>query len=192
MQVFANDSFEGRYLTYVNREAANVAEIFLSRPLINATRTQFLNNADRSDILHFSMHAQADAEEPLDSFLAFRAQARDTGKLTVGDLLNVQLKKQSLSFLASCESNNVLNGEGLVSLPWALLGSGNSSVISAQWEANDRSTESFTEKFYQQYRKGKSAAKALQAASIAMIKDKSSESHEPYFWAAFTLLGDYR
>ncbi len=192
MQVFANDSFEGRYLTYVNREAANVARVFSSRPLINATRTQFLSTAGRSDLLHFSMHAQTDADEPLDSFLAFKSNGRDSGKVTVGNLLNVQLKKQSLSFLASCESNNVLNGEGLVSLAWALLGSGNSSVISSQWEANDRSTEIFTEKFYQQYKKGKSAAKALQAASIAMIKDKSSESHEPYFWAAFTLLGDYR
>lgn len=192
MQVFANDSFEGRNLTYVNREAANVALLFSSKPLIDAARTQFLNNAGGSDILHFSMHAQADAEEPLDSFLAFRASARDSGKVTVADLLNVRLQKQSLSFLASCDTNNVLSGEGSVSIAWALLGSGNSSVISAQWEANDRSTEIFTEKFYRQYRDGTSSAKALQAASIAMIRNKSAESHEPYFWAAFTLLGDYR
>lgn len=192
IQVFANDSFQDRHLAHVNREAANVARIFSSRPLINVTRKQFLNLAGESDIVHFSMHAQADQEEPLNSFLAFKAHGLDSGRITVEDLLSVQVKKQSLAFLASCETNNVLNGEGVVSIAWALLGSGSSSVISAQWEANDRSTVMFTEEFYRQYRAGKTAAKALQAASVAMIRNKSIGAHEPYLWAAFTLMGDYR
>lgn len=192
VQIFANDSSEDRYLAYVNREAAKVGRIFAARPIIGATRTQFLRTASDSDILHFSMHAQADPEEPLDSFLAFKAQGKDSGKITVQDLLSVRLKMQNLAFLASCETSNVLNGEGLVSIAWALLGSGSSSVISAQWEANDRSTEMFTEAFYKQYREGKSTAKALQSASIAMIRNKSTNAHEPYYWAAFFLLGDYR
>lgn len=192
IQVFANDSFQDRYLVYVNREAAKVGSIFGARPVINATPRQFLSFADASDILHFSMHAQADPVEPLDSFLAFKKQGRDSGRITVQNLLNIRLKKQNLAFLASCETDNVLNGEGLVSIAWALLGSGSSTVISAQWEANDRSTEIFTEEFYKQFREGISAGKALQAASIAMIQNKSIESHEPYFWASFFLLGDYR
>lgn len=192
IQVYANDSFQGRYLAYVNREAATVARIFSSSPVIGATRGQFLNAAQKSEILHFSMHAQADTDEPLNSFMAFKPEGRDSGRITVEDLLSVRLKKQSLAFLASCETNNVLHGEGLVSIAWALLGSGSSSVISAQWEANDRSTEFFTGKFYEQYRKGIPTAKALQAASLAMIRDKSTKAHEPYFWAAFFLLGDYR
>lgn len=79
-----------------------------------------------------------------------------------------------------------------MSLAWAMLGSGSTSVISAQWEANDKSTAMFAEQFYKNYREGKSAAKALQTASIAMIRNKSIGSHEPYYWAAFTLLGDFR
>lgn len=192
IQVFANDSFQERFLAYVNREAAKVGRIYGARPIIGATRRQFLNSAGVSDILHFSMHAQADPEEPLESFLAFKAQGKDSGQITVQDLLSVRLKQQNLAFLASCETSNVLNGEGLVSIAWALLGSGSSSVISAQWAANDRSTELFTQEFYKQYREGISTAKALQAASISMIQNKSSGSHEPYFWAAFFLLGDHR
>lgn len=192
IQVFANDSFQDRYLGYVNREATKVAQIFSSSPVIGATRGQFLSVAPKSDILHFSMHAQADTDEPLNSFMAFKPQGRDSGRITVEDLLSVRLKKQSLAFLASCETNNVLNGEGLVSIAWSLLGSGSSSVISAQWEASDRSTELFTEEFYKRYREGKSTARALQAASVAMIRNKSTASHEPYFWAAFSLVGDYR
>jgi len=192
IQVFANDSFQDRFLAYVNREAAKVGRIYGARPIIGATRRQFLSSAGESDILHFSMHAQADPDEPLESFLAFKAQGKDSGQITVQDLLSIRLKKQNLAFLASCETSNVLNGEGLVSIAWALLGSGSSSVISAQWEANDRSTEQFTQEFYKQYREGKSTAKALQAASISMIQNKSTGSHEPYFWAAFTILGDFR
>ena len=192
MQVFANDSLEDRYLAYVNREAAKVGRIYAVRPVIGATRAQFLRSAGESDILHLSMHAQADPEEPLESFLAFKAQGKGSGRITVQDLLSVRLKKQNRAFLASCDTNNVLGGEGLVSIAWALLGSGSSSVISTQWEANDRSTEMFTEAFYKQHRDGGSTAKALQAASIAMIQNKSTGSHEPYYWASFFILGDYR
>lgn len=192
VQIFANDSFQDRYLAYVNREAAKIAGIFGSKPLIGATRMQFLGSAVETDILHFSMHAQVNPDEPLASFLAFRANGKDPGHITVQDLLSIRLKKQNLAFLASCETSNVLNGEGLVSIAWALLGSGSSSVISAQWEANDRSTEEFTQEFYRHYREGKSTAKALQAASISMIRNKSNGTHEPYFWGGFILLGDFR
>ncbi|MEK7857173.1 MAG: CHAT domain-containing protein [Acidobacteriota bacterium] len=60
---------------------------------------------------------------------------------------------QRLVLLAYCETS-VLNGEGTMSIAWALLGSGSSSVVSAQWDANDRSTQLFTEEFYSQYREG--------------------------------------
>lgn len=192
IQVFANDSFQDRYLAYVNPEAANIARVFSSRPLLNATRSHFMDLAGGADMLHLSMHAQADPEEPLNSFLAFKAQGRDSGRVTVEDLLTARLKKQSLVFLASCETNNVLDGEGLVSIAWALLGSGSASVVSAQWDANDRSTQLFTYEFYRNLRGGKSTAKALQSAAIALIENKAINAHEPYFWAAFSLIGDYR
>ncbi|MBX3283305.1 MAG: CHAT domain-containing protein [Acidobacteria bacterium] len=97
---------------------------------------------------------------------------------------------QRLDFLASCETNNVLNGEGLVSIAWALLGSVSSSVVSAQWD--DLSTQLFTQEFYRHYRGGKHSAKTLQAAAIVLIKNKTFHGYEPYFRAASSLLGDYR
>ncbi|MGH9947024.1 MAG: CHAT domain-containing protein, partial [Pyrinomonadaceae bacterium] len=192
MQVFANNSFENRYLSYVNKEASIVAGIFGTKPFIGATPHDFLGRASDSDILHFSMHAQVDADESLDSFLGFKSSGKTNGRVTVANLLKVRLKSQSLAFLASCDTNNVLSGEGVVSIPWAMLGSGSTSVISAQWEANDRSTGLFAEHFYKAYRNGNSTAKAMQAAAVAMIGNKASATHEPYYWAAFTLLGDYR
>jgi CHAT domain-containing protein len=192
LQAFANSSYENQVLQHVNAEAGSVAEIYNSKPLLNATVADFAQLSDKPDIIHFSMHAKVDKEQPLDSFLGFRKIEKDDGRLTVEELLNVKLKKGSLAFLASCDTNNVLNGEGLVSLAWAMMGSGATTVVSAQWEANDKSTEIFTKTFYKNYKQGNSSAEAIQKASLELIKNKSSNMHEPYYWADFTLNGDFR
>lgn len=192
LQAFANSTYENKFLQHVNAEAGSVAEIYNSKPLLNATVADFARLSDKTDIIHFSMHAQVDKEQPLDSFLGFRTVGKDDGRLTAEELLNVKLRKGSLAFLASCDTNNVLNGEGLVSLAWAMMGSGATTVISAQWEANDKSTEVFTKLFYTHYKQGSSSAEAIQKASVELIKNKSNNMHEPYYWADFTLNGDFR
>lgn len=192
LQAFANSSYENRVLQRVNVEAGNVAEIYNSKPLLNATVADFARLSDKTDILHFSMHAQVDNEQSLDSFLGFRKVGDDDGRLTVEELLKIKLKKGSLAFLASCDTNNVLSGEGLVSIAWAMMGSGATTVVSAQWEANDKSTEIFTKTFYNFQKQGRSSAEAVQKAALELIKDKSNNMHEPYFWAHFTVSGDFR
>lgn len=79
-----------------------------------------------------------------------------------------------------------------MSLAWGMMGAGATTVISAQWEANDKFTGVFTKAFYRHYKQGYSSVEALQRASLEMIKDKSNNMHEPYYWAAFTINGDYR
>ena len=192
LQAFANQSYNNQFLQYVNAEATNVAGLFNSRPVLNASVADFRRLSDKADILHFSMHAQVDNDQPLDSFLGFRGIGKNSGRLTVEDLSNIRLKKGSLVFLASCDTNNVLSGEGLVSLAWGMMGSGATTVISAQWEANDKLTGIFAKAFYKSYKQGSSAAEALQNASLEMIKNKSNSMHEPYYWADFTLNGDFR
>ena len=191
LQAFANSSYNNQLLRYVNGEAVTVSGMFNSRPILNATISNFRQFSAKTDILHFSMHAQVD-DEPLDSFLGFKAVGQDGGKLTVDEILNSNLKKGSLVFLASCDTNSVLNGEGLVSLAWGMMGAGATTVISAQWEANDKMTGVFSEAFYRHYKKGHSSAEALRKASLEVIGNKSNETHEPYYWANFTLNGDFR
>jgi CHAT domain-containing protein len=84
------------------------------------------------------MHAEVAADQPLDSFLGFRKIGSEDGHLTVEKLLIIKLKKGSLVFLASCDTNSVLSGECLVSLAWAMMGAGATTVIYAGWEANDK------------------------------------------------------
>lgn len=192
IEVFANPSFDNKFLKYVNSEATAVAGLFGSRPILNATISDYRRQSDQADILHFSMHAQVDNDDPLNSFLGFKRVGAKDGRLTVESILNSRLKQGSLVFLASCDTNNVLSGEGLVSLAWGMTGAGATSVISAQWEANDKLTGAFSEAFYKHYKTGLSSAAALQRASVEMIKAKSNDMHEPYYWADFTLSGDFR
>jgi CHAT domain-containing protein/tetratricopeptide (TPR) repeat protein len=192
LQAFANSSYNNQFLRYVNNEATSVASLFNSQPAINATISDFRKLGDKADILHFSMHAQVDSDQPLDSYLGFKEFGKNSGRLTVEDLLDSKLRKGSLVFLASCDTNNVLSGEGLVSLAWAMMGAGATTVISAQWEANDKLTGVFSKAFYKHLKLGSPSAEALQKASLEMIMNKSSNMHEPYYWADFTLNGDYR
>lgn len=191
-QVFSNALYNNLYLLYADAEANKLAKLFGVQPHLNSTVAAFAGLSDKSDIVHFSMHAEADNDEAFNSFLAFKPVGKDDGKLTVEELLKMKLKKGSLVFLASCDTNNVFNGEGLVSLAWGMMGAGASTVISAQWEANDKSTGQFTQAFYKYYKQGLSSAEAMQKASIEMIKSPNSQLNEPYYWAEFTLNGDYR
>ncbi len=192
IQIFANETFNRQKLAFVNSEAISIGKLFGISPRLNATKSDFLKYAAETDILHFSMHAQLDSENPLSSFLAFQQTSPGFGRLTVSDLLSVRLKQNNLAFLASCDTSKVHNGEGLLSIPWALLGSGSSTVISSQWEASDKATQRFAIAFYQEYLGGRSTNKALQNAAISMMHDKSSGFHEPYFWGGFNIIGDYR
>ena len=192
LQAFANSTFENKVLQFANAESTTVAGIYDSKPIINATVADFEQRASSTDLMHFSMHARVDNEQPLDSYLGFRKFGKDDGRLTVEELLNIKLKKGSLIFLASCDTNTVLSGEGLVSLAWAMMGAGATTVISSGWEANDKSTAVFTGNFYRSYRQGSSAAGAMQKAALELIKDKSGDMHEPYYWADFALNGDFR
>ncbi|MEQ1762349.1 MAG: CHAT domain-containing protein [Pyrinomonadaceae bacterium] len=192
IQIFANEIFNNQKLAYVNDEAASIGQLFGVVPRLRATKADFMKLAGSSDILHFSMHAQLDRDNPLSSFLAFQQNLTESGRLTVADILSVRLKPNSLAFLASCDTSRVVNGEGLISIPWAMLGSGSSSVISSQWDASDKATQNFSLAFYREYLNGQPTAQALQNAAISVINNKSAGFHEPYYWASFTLLGDFR
>lgn len=192
INIFANDTFDNRRLMHVNNEAKSIGALFGTSPRLTATKSDFIASASNADILHFSMHAQLDSENPLSSFLAFTPNLSDSGKLTVNDLLSIRLKPNNLAFLASCDTSKVHNGEGLISIPWAMMGSGSSSVISSQWEASDKATQKVAIAFYRDYLRGVPLAAALRNSSLEMIKDKDSGFHEPQFWAGFSILGDFR
>jgi CHAT domain-containing protein len=184
--VFANSNYQNTHLAFADREAVFVAAEFNSQPILDAQVEDFRGLAGNTDIVHFSMHAEINRTSPLDSFLAFR-----NGRLTVENLLDLKIKQGSLVFLSSCNTDNVYNSEGLVSLAWGMTAAGAGAVISSQWETDDEAAGMFTRSFYTSYKNGASRAEAIQKAAIEMINNKAGKN-KPYYWAEFFLMGDYR
>ncbi len=83
-----------------------------------------------------------------------------------------------------------MGGEGLVGLTRAFLYAGAHSVLASLWSLDDLRAAEFMEEFYGQLQRGKSKDQALRTAQLQMIH--SSNSWHPFYWAAFSLSGDWR
>ena len=62
------------------------------------------------------------------------------------------------------------------------------SVIASLWDADDRQTALFMKRLYTELRAGRTKDESLRAAQIAMLRSGAP----PFYWAAFTLNGDWR
>jgi len=96
-----------------------------------------------------------------------------------------------LVVLSACDSGagQAVQGEGLMSLTRAIHFAGARSVLSTLWSVDDRKTTQLMSAFYQNLRAGKSKDEALRAAQTAMIASQSGSM--PFYWAGFTLNGDW-
>jgi CHAT domain-containing protein len=82
----------------------------------------------------------------------------------------------------------ILSGDDVVSLENAFIFAGSPAVIATLWKVADQSTAELMDIFYQNLQKGMRKAEALIDAQ-RKIKEKYKN---PFFWAPFTLRGDWR
>jgi CHAT domain-containing protein len=145
--------------------------------------------------------------------------AGDDGILTAEEVADLDLSGTELVVLSACETGlgEVAGGEGVFGLQRAFALGGARTVIATLWKIDDRATQALMGEFYRQlWREGAPAGKleALRRAQLAMIRrydrDMGSlrglepidsggptpgpgrRSLPPFFWAAFTLNGDWR
>ena len=84
-----------------------------------------------------------------------------------------------------------IKGEGLVGLTRGFMYAGAARVVVSLWNVNDKATAELMAKFYEKMLKqGQRPAAALRAAQVEMWKQKQWQS--PYYWAAFTMQGEWR
>jgi CHAT domain-containing protein len=84
-----------------------------------------------------------------------------------------------------------IKGEGLIGLTRGFLYAGAPRVVATLWEIDDRTTAEAMKRFYEgMLGRGERPAAALRAAQIALWKSKGWDA--PYYWAAFTLEGEWR
>ena len=69
--------------------------------------------------------------------------------------------------------------------------SGANSTLASLWPVNDQATAQFMAAFYRAWQNGKiSKVEALRQAQQQLMRSASYQ--HPYYWAAFTLLGNWQ
>ena len=151
-------------------------------PALEVTRKSFLEAARGKDLLHLASHSRVQRGE---FFLELGSES-----LSLEEVYALQLQPGSLVILSSCESavgENSQNRE-LTSFASAFGLAGASTVIASRWRVEDGVTASFFALFYEALLKGESRGQALRSAQLGIAE----EYPHPYYWAAFSLLGDAR
>ncbi|WP_299460628.1 CHAT domain-containing protein [uncultured Microscilla sp.] len=169
-------------LPYGDVEVSVAGRYFKRGVLKNAYNSKELLRSVNAQGLHIATHGYYD-ERNAESGLWVSSGGRDV-VLTVSEVLKIKPRAQ-LVILSGCSTadGRVVDGEGIVNLPYAFAYAGSRFVISSLWALPDKTTSEFMKLFYRDLRT-MSVPEALRSAKIEMIK-----STLPFFWTSFVLLG---
>jgi CHAT domain-containing protein len=137
-------------------------------------------------LLHFSTHAVANRESPLDSAIILSPEG-DNFKLYARDVMATPLHADLVT-ISACRSAGArsYSGEGLVGFAWAFLQAGAHHVIAGLWDVTDSSTPRIMDVLYSNIAAGVSPAEALRAAKLSLIRSGQGY-RRPYYWGPFQI-----
>lgn len=146
--------------------------------------------------VHFATHGVIDAEHPALSGLALSTvdesgRARE-GFLSLRDVYGLRLDAD-LVVLSGCRTalGREVRGEGLIGLTRGFFHAGAPRVVASLWRVEDRATAELMARFYRaMWTDGLTPAAALRAAQLSIRTER--RWRDPYFWAGFTLQGDWK
>ena len=141
---------------------------------------------DRFAYVHFSAHATANLDSPLDSVVVLSGPA-DRFKLYARDVAALRLHAELVT-ISACRSagDRAYAGDGLVGFSWAFLKAGSRHVIAGLWDVDDGSTPRLMDHLYAGIALGHSPGRALRDAKRAALAAGGSPA-SPYRWAALQL-----
>ena len=141
---------------------------------------------DRFSMVHFTAHATANMESPLESAVVLSGP--DTGyKLYARDVAEKALNAELVT-VSACRSagERTYSGEGLVGFAWAFLRAGARRVIAGLWDVDDRSTARLMDQLYAGLEAGRTPARSLRESKLALIRE-GGQLASPYYWGPFQL-----
>ena len=139
--------------------------------------------------IHFTAHAQANRESPLDSAVILTPEELTNGgkryRLLARDVAATSLQAEMVT-VSACRSagDRAVLGEGMVGFAWAFQRAGAGNVVAGLWDVDDRSTTQLMEKLYAGIHAGKPPCEALRAAKLSFISEGRTYA-KPYYWAPF-------
>jgi CHAT domain-containing protein/Tfp pilus assembly protein PilF len=177
-------------LLYAVDEANNVGQILGVDPLINeaATESAVREAIGESDVVHVVAHGIFDIQDPLSSYLLLAPDATNDGQLQVREIYSLPLEANfPLVVLSACDTavGQLSVGDELDNMTRAFLLSGAHAVVASLWSVDDEATSQLMTSFYTYRAQGIGEVEALSQAK----RDLMVEWTEPYYWAAFVLIG---
>lgn len=147
----------------------------------------------RVGYLHLATHGALNARDPLKSYLLM-ATSNGTNRLTVSEIAGLNLDGVQLVTLSACSSGLAEREPGvgleLASLADAFSYAGSPTLVASLWKVADQPTLELMLAFYAELRKGDSRGEALREAQVTLL-EQPRYAH-PFYWAPFTLMGDWR
>jgi CHAT domain-containing protein len=169
-------------------EAVAIAAMFPdSRALVRAeaSKSAVKELGNGFSILHFATHGKFDANAPLSSGLYLAKGRESDGVLRVSDLYSLRWDVDLVT-LSACETGigKVANGDDVIGLTRGFLYAGARSIVASLWAVDDAATAHLMESFYRNL----SNNDKREALRLAQIETRR-QYPEPWFWAAFNILG---
>jgi tetratricopeptide (TPR) repeat protein/CHAT domain-containing protein len=150
-------------------------------------------------IVHFAAHGLFNSIHPERSGVVLSLfDERGTpqnGFLRLYDIYNLHLSAD-LVVLSACQTalGRIVLGEGLIGLTRGFMYAGAPRVVASLWEVNDEATGELIKLFYQGIQQRRRYAAALRDAQLKWLEQyaEGREKRSPYYWAAFTIQGEWR
>jgi CHAT domain-containing protein len=164
------------------------AEVYLGK---EATKEHLVGRAPQSDIVHVGAHAEVDEVDPLYSVIRLVGNGGQSGELEAHEVYEMDLSRVGLVALSACDTGlgKVSQGDELWGFTRSFFAAGTRGMVVSLWPVDDVSTSLLMGKFYEGLREG-DPQQSLRSAQLDVMH--SGQHQEPYFWAAFGMIGDWR
>jgi CHAT domain-containing protein len=202
--VFADPEFGSQFkrLEHTGEEALAIMSMTNESDRLVLVGTRASRDAALSGVLsdyrivHFATHGFIDTEHP-DLSSVVLATVNDAGAsidgfLRLQDIFGLKLNADMV-VLSACETGlgQSLRGEGLVGMTRGFMYAGTPRVVVSLWKVDDAATAALMKVFYEGIlTKRLKPADALRQAQLAIAQQPLWSN--PYYWAAFTLQGDWQ
>ncbi|WP_013321854.1 CHAT domain-containing protein [Gloeothece verrucosa] len=194
---------ENRYFNPLNvtDELEEIKTIFPTKILLNRqfTSENLQDNLKQNhySIVHLATHANF-SSDPQETFILVHSSQETIGELLrpndINNLLSHSEQTSSnrinLLVLSACQTA-LGDNRATLGLAGLAVRSGAEATLATLWQISDESTVQLMEIFYNQLKVlGSSKAQALHLAQQALLKQPKYQN--PYYWAGYVLVGNWR
>ena len=179
-------------------EGQSIAQFFANKKLYlgdKASLAEFESMVGNVNFVHLATHAVLDPNEPGKSYIQFA----DGKKWYYSDMMGFNIQNVDSIALSACETavSEKSTGGEIEGMAYQLLKkSPSGSVLASFWKVDDTATAMLMGIYYKHVTDSIKTnhtldrGGALREAQLNLLKNPDT-SH-PYYWAAFTLFGDFR